>query len=215
MPLLCVWPCVLLCFHYYLLCQPVSNRHVFRHKINLCHFEVQKHFKISGTVIVAGDLEETRTACGCKFGRLLVGSFRGVTAHQSYWWSPVHHKEIGMFFIKQRYGCQCWGSLPCAQMLMHAIAREGCTDTVREAALKIDSGRKTPCGTGELNLHQWCAGSMLYQLSYIPALPTGLRPRAWQRDCFGRWWVNSSSITCTSCVEWPYSRLAKFPTFPV
>ena len=30
------------------------------------------------------------------------------------------------------------GYLTCAQMLTHAIAHEGCTDTVRESALKVD-----------------------------------------------------------------------------
>ena len=30
----------------------------------------------------------------------------------------------------------------------------GCTDTVRESALKVDSGRKVPCRTGELNPSQ-------------------------------------------------------------
>ena len=46
----------------------------------------------------------------------------------------------------------------------------GCTDTVRESALKVDSGRKIPCRTRESNLSAacWCAGPMLYQLSYIP-----------------------------------------------
>ena len=34
------------------------------------------------------------------------------------------------------------GSFPCSQMLMHAIAQGGFTDTVRESALKVDSGRK-------------------------------------------------------------------------
>ena len=44
----------------------------------------------------------------------------------------------------------------------------GCTDTVRESALKVDSGRKIPFGTGESNQRQRRAGPMLYQLSYIP-----------------------------------------------
>ena len=44
----------------------------------------------------------------------------------------------------------------------------GCTDTVRVSALKIDSGRKIPCCTGESNLRQRRAGPTLYQLSYIP-----------------------------------------------
>ena len=43
-----------------------------------------------------------------------------------------------------------------------------CADTVRESALKADSGRKIPCRTGESNPHQRCVGPMLYQLSYKP-----------------------------------------------
>ena len=45
----------------------------------------------------------------------------------------------------------------------------GYTDTVRESALTVDSGRKIPCRTGESNLRQRRAGTTLYQLSYIPA----------------------------------------------
>ena len=37
----------------------------------------------------------------------------------------------------------------------------GCMDTERESALKVDSGKKIPCHTMELNLHQWHAGPML------------------------------------------------------
>ena len=33
---------------------------------------------------------------------------------------------------------------------MHAISHRGCTDTVRESALKVDSGRKAPCESGNL-----------------------------------------------------------------
>ena len=44
----------------------------------------------------------------------------------------------------------------------------GCTDTVRESALKVDSGRKIPCRAGESNLRQQRASPML--------LPTELRP---------------------------------------
>ena len=46
-------------------------------------------------------------------------------------------------------------------------ARE-CADTVRESVLKVDSGRKIPCRSGESNLRRLRAGPMLYQLSYIP-----------------------------------------------
>ena len=47
----------------------------------------------------------------------------------------------------------------------------GCTDTVRESALKADSGGKIPCRTGESNLRQRQAGPVLYQLNYIPIPP--------------------------------------------
>ena len=40
---------------------------------------------------------------------------------------------------------------------------------VRKSALKVDSGTKIPCRTGEMNLRQRRAGPTLYQLSYIPA----------------------------------------------
>ena len=51
----------------------------------------------------------------------------------------------------QWYGCLCLGCLTCTQMLMPAIAYGGCTDTVRESALEVDSGRKIPCRTGDSN----------------------------------------------------------------
>ena len=47
---------------------------------------------------------------------------------------------------------------------------QGCTDPIRESALKVDSGRKIPCRTGESNLRQRCADPTTYQLSYILAL---------------------------------------------
>ena len=55
-------------------------------------------------------------------------------------------------------------------MQMLAIVHGGCTDTVRESALKVDCGRKILCHTGESNLRQRRDGPMLYQLSYIPTL---------------------------------------------
>ena len=49
------------------------------------------------------------------------------------------------------------------------VCARGCTDTVKESALKVDSGRKIPRCTGESNLRRRRAGSMLSdQLSYIP-----------------------------------------------
>ena len=46
----------------------------------------------------------------------------------------------------------------------------GCTDTGRESALKVDSGRKLPrrAGAGKSNLRQRRASPMLYQLKDVP-----------------------------------------------
>ena len=54
---------------------------------------------------------------------------------------------------------------------------QGRTDTVRESALKVGSGRKIPCCTGESNLCERHDGPMLYQLSYIPILMSLTRKR--------------------------------------
>ena len=50
----------------------------------------------------------------------------------------------------------------------------GCTDTVRESALKVDSGRKIPCRNGESNLHSAACRS--------DALPTEPHPRLIQTE---------------------------------
>ena len=94
---------------------------------------------------------------------------------------PTVH--AGCFSVSIIHRTLTWitGSLTCAQMLMHAIAHGGVITDVRESALKVGFGRKIPCRTGESNLRQRCAGPMLYQLSYIPAVvPPGLRlVRSW------------------------------------
>ena len=59
--------------------------------------------------------------------------------------------------IRQWYDCQCSVFLTSAQMLMHATSHEGCTDTVRQSALEVDSGRKIPCLTWDTNVRQYCA----------------------------------------------------------
>ena len=52
--------------------------------------------------------------------------------------------HAGCFSVSIIHRTLAWttGFLTCAQMLMHAIAHGGCTDTVKESALKVDSGRK-------------------------------------------------------------------------
>ena len=60
--------------------------------------------------------------------------------------------------------------LTCVQMLMHAVARRGCTNTtVRKSALKGNSGEKIPCHHWDSNLHHhytWPFSWRLYKLSY-------------------------------------------------
>ena len=93
---------------------------------------------------------------------------------------------LGVSLIHRTLTWTIW-SLTCAQMLMHAIAHGGCRDTVRESALKVDSGRKIPCRTGESNLRQLRASPMLYQLSYIPAPAITVIPE------LGTSWILTSS----------------------
>ena len=57
----------------------------------------------------------------------------------------------------------------------------GCTDYIREPALKVDSGRKIPCRTGESNLNEWPANLTLYHLSYLPAFKGTRPPKAGPR----------------------------------
>ena len=52
------------------------------------------------------------------------------------------------------------GSVSCAQILVHTIVHR-VTDTERESVLKVHSGKKIPCRTGESNLRQRRDGPML------------------------------------------------------
>ena len=75
------------------------------------------------------------------------------------------------------YGCLCLGFLTYAHVLMHAIARGSCTHTVRESALKVDSGREkenkkkrkihaAPGTRTRVNIASGFFSRTLYQLSY-------------------------------------------------
>ena len=103
----------------------------------------------------------------------LAGNSGGLTwvRHSSRKSSATHWYQCVQYFCvsKQWYGRQCLRFLTCVQMLMHAIAHGGCTDTVRQSALEVDSGRTIPCLTGDSNPHQYCVwlfSRTLYQLSY-------------------------------------------------
>ena len=116
--------------------------------------------------------------------------------------SPVSHRGL-------HQGCSDMDYRMCAQMSVHTIAHgmgdgvvwcggagEGGADTVRESALKVDSGRKIACRTGTSNLLPRRVGPMLYQLSYILffdfKLPWGSfyvcsqQHASVRRDCFVR-----------------------------
>ena len=77
--------------------------------------------------------------------------------------SATHACQCVQYFrVQTMVWCRCLGLLTCAQMSMHAIAHGGCTDTVRESALEVDSGRerekkKIPCLIRDSNPRQYCA----------------------------------------------------------
>ena len=49
---------------------------------------------------------------------------------------------------------------------MQLITHRDCIDTLRESILKVDSGRKIPCRTGNSNPRQYCA--WLFSRSLLP-----------------------------------------------
>ena len=63
-----------------------------------------------------------------------------------------------------------WDFLMSTQVLMNLIARGGCTNTLRESALKANSRQKIPCCIRESNLAQYHVKQTLSQYSFIPAL---------------------------------------------
>ena len=82
--------------------------------------------------------------------------------HRSRKSSATHSYQCVQYLCvsKRWYGCRCLGFSAYTQMLMHAIdCTRGlyCTHTIRESALEVDSGRKSPCHTGDSNPHQYCA----------------------------------------------------------
>ena len=78
------------------------------------------------------------------------GSSREVlVASQIHKSSATHSNHCVWYFRVSKHwcSCQCLGFLTFAQMLMHALANGDCTNTARESALKVDSGRIVPCRT--------------------------------------------------------------------
>ena len=81
---------------------------------------------------------------------------------------------------RQCYCCQRLGFLTCTQTLMHAITHGGCTDTVRQSAPEVDSGRKILRRIEDSNPRQY-----LRWLFSRTALPTELSslPFPFQGGC--------------------------------
>ena len=78
--------------------------------------------------------------------------------------------HVGCFIVSIIHPTLTWttGSYNVCTDVNACDCTQGCTDTVRESALKVDSGRIIPRRTVESNLRRWRACPMLYQLSYIP-----------------------------------------------
>ena len=92
---------------------------------------------------------------------------------QSHTTQPTVH--AGCFSVSIIHWTLTWttGSLTCAQM-NECDCTQGCMDTIRQSALKVDSARKIPCCIRDLNLRQQHASPMLYQLRYSPPPPSPL-----------------------------------------
>ena len=80
--------------------------------------------------------------------------------------------------------CTYINACNCTQHTRVMCTPEDHMNTGRESALKVDSGRKIPCCTGELNLHQHYARPDVY--------PAELHPCA--DSCF-KSWQQSQTIT--------------------
>ena len=96
---------------------------------------------------------------------------------------------------------------------------QGCTDKVRESALKVDCGRKIPCSSGESNPCWRCASQMLYQLSYIPTIRSWSSSLVWKGKVLWRLSYKVSKMllqlqlrkcNCKVWIEWLV--LYHFPT---
>ena len=105
---------------------------------------------------------------------------------------PQEHSYLcGQYFrvSRQWCGCQCLGFLTCAQMLRCVVAHRGCTDTVRESVLKVESGAKIPSlYTGVEPMSVLC---LVFQSVYCATLPPPPPPHQtsakwdWVQVCVG------------------------------
>ena len=96
-------------------------------------------------------------------GEIQVAFPRESQLWQSHTTQPTAHTGRFCVFIIHRTLGWTTGSLTCAQMLMHVIT-QWCTDTERESARKVDSGKKSFAAPGNQACQQH-GSLMLYQLS--------------------------------------------------
>ena len=77
--------------------------------------------------------------------------------------------HAGCFSVPKNHRTLTWtmGSLTCAQMYRMRF-HTGVYGHRKRVCIESGLGEKIPCRTGESNLRRQRAGSMLYQLSYIP-----------------------------------------------
>ena len=91
----------------------------------------------------------------------------------------------------------------CTQLLMHVIASRSCTNTVRESALTVDSGRKSTAVPGHwiCNLYQQCTTSNTQPTELHPTLTVNINfaTTAWEFSLtFLHLPIAMGSFTCTA-----------------
>ena len=129
---------------------------------------VELFFSFGTTVLYQWDFSHGKSSCLPRGSQLRQSRATQATVHAGcFCVSIIHQTDMDYEIFNVRTdvnACDCaWG----------------CTDTLRESALKGDSGRKIPCHTRKTNQHRGRAGPMLYQLNYIPTKSYGLRGAGW------------------------------------
>ena len=137
-----------------------------------------------------------RCFCG-KFGLSYLGKAQQLQERR-YPFLPVCVCVQYFSVSKQWYGCQCLEFWAYVQMLMSAIAHRGCTDTVREPPLEVDSGEKNPLP--HRGLEPASVLRLAYQLSYFAVLTLTTCNSSLERNRMSQWKILSASWKLVSSV---------------
>ena len=130
--------------------------------------------------------------------------------HKSLQWQEQRYPFLAVcavFYLrvfKQCYGCQWLGFLTCAQMLMCGIENEGGTDSVKESALEVDTGRKIPCctwGLKPVSVLHLAFRADIPPLSYPGPIPYTWKQRSTAHLSLGRQW--SCAMVTYLHLAWP------------